>query len=71
MNKLIVFILLVVSLACVFGELEGVQPQVCKMKANDCNRMHQAYLYATQNGDWKDMPKDAQELFLSVYKNNC
>ncbi|KAK5575896.1 hypothetical protein RB653_007031 [Dictyostelium firmibasis] len=74
MNKIIIAIFLVISLVCVFGELNGVngvQPKVCKMRADDCNKMHQAYVYSSNNGQWKDMPKDAQELFLSVFKNNC
>ncbi|EAL60732.1 hypothetical protein DDB_G0293422 [Dictyostelium discoideum AX4] len=69
MNKVIIFILIIITLSFVLGETNEADGLVCKIKSQDCSEVFNAFMDAKKN--WKEMPESFNSLFVSLFFNYC
>ncbi|EAL71760.1 hypothetical protein DDB_G0271260 [Dictyostelium discoideum AX4] len=69
MNKIIIFILLIITLSFVLGEINEANGGVCKIDIQDCSAVYNAFMNAKR--DWKEMPESFNSMFVSLFANYC
>ncbi|EAL71761.1 hypothetical protein DDB_G0271262 [Dictyostelium discoideum AX4] len=63
MNKIIIFILLIITLSFVLGEINEANGGVCKISSQDCSAVNNAFMNAKR--DWKEMPESFNSIILN------
>ncbi|KAM9951379.1 hypothetical protein ACTFIT_002057 [Dictyostelium discoideum] len=67
MNKIIIFILLIITLSFVLGEINEANGGVCKISSQDCSAVNNAFMNAKR--DWKEMPESFNSIKAFFHEN--